>query len=100
MDRKQNSADTQTKKGALCPRKYWGWILCQSKCLKIKHGCQNNYTYLEKERSSKNQEKTAMGGRPSKTNSSNKQWIVINQAEMQKSIGTLRIMVFCKIRCS
>ena len=57
MVRKQNLAHDQTKKGDVCPRNYWGWILCQSKYRKIKHGCQNNYTYLEKKGAAKNKKK-------------------------------------------
>ena len=41
-------------------------------CRKIKHGCQNNYTYLEKHGTVKNK-KTEMTGGPSTTDSSNKQ---------------------------
>ena len=78
MVREQNLAHALTKMGAVCPRNYCGWILCQSKCRKIKHGCQNNYTYLEKKGTVKIKKKTGMGGRPSTTDTSNKQWIVIN----------------------
>ena len=41
-------------------------------CRKIKYGCQNNYTYLEKHGTVKNK-KTEMTGGPSTTDSSNKQ---------------------------
>ena len=36
-------------------KNYWRQILCQSKCCKIKHGCQSNYTYLEKKGTIKKQ---------------------------------------------
>ena len=50
MVRKQNLTHAQTKKGAVCSRNYREWILCQSKCRKIKYRRQNNYIYLEKKK--------------------------------------------------